>query len=260
MLKAYFDESGMHGDAKITGVGGFVAKTDAWVALEEKWLKLLERIRVETGKDIREFHACKCDAGEGEWFGIDRSIRDAYVIGFTDLVAQKDIFHSMSISIGVPGWEAFTTPEFREKFISPYHLCADQCFQQAYHVSKVLYGNAPVEIVYAAHEKHSPTLRDALSIYLSGDWFNNIKTVSYARPIDCIPLQTADLVSYESYRYWDNVQSGAVKRILFDRPPMVKLQNTGHFGLSGHYDGRALKILIKRHHSINRLYDPHPDV
>jgi hypothetical protein len=58
-------------------------------------------IRDETGKNITEFHAFECDAGNEKWFGIDRSIRDAYASGFTNLIARKDVFHSFGISVSV---------------------------------------------------------------------------------------------------------------------------------------------------------------
>ena len=260
VLRAYFDESGTHDDATVTGVAGCVADGNAWAELENKWAALLARIRDETGKKIAEFHAFKCDAGNEEWFGIDRSIRDAYAIGFTNLLARRDVFHSFAISVSVEGWNSLVTPEFKAKFISPYHLCAEQCFGQSLHLSKKVYSDAPIEIIYAAHEEYSSTLHSALAIYLNSQFGKSVKSIAFSRPNECIPLQTADLVSYEHYKYWKRQQSGVLQAIITDRPQMSKLEDTGHWALSGHYDGRALKILIKRHHSINRLYDPFPEV
>jgi hypothetical protein len=259
-LRAYFDESGLHGDATVTGVAGFVANLEAWTELEDRWAELLSRVRNETGKNITEFHAAMCDAGNDEWFGIDRSIRDAYAIGFTNLIAKKDVFHSLGISVSVKEWNALVTTEFKTRFISPYHLCAEQCFAQSLHISNIFYGKTHIELVYAAHEKYSPTLHSVFTIYLNGQFGNSVKSVAFARPSECIPLQAADLVSYEHYRYWKRLQSGDAQALSTDRPQMLKLEGTGHWGASGHYDGRALKILIKRHHSINRLYDPFPEV
>ena len=64
LLRAYFDESGLHGNSRVTGVSGFISDANSWVELEDKWTSLLTRIREDTGRDIREFHACVCDAGD----------------------------------------------------------------------------------------------------------------------------------------------------------------------------------------------------
>jgi hypothetical protein len=258
VLRAYFDESGLHGDATVTGVAGCVAHLDTWTDLETKWNGLLARIRNETGKNITEFHAFECDAGSENWFGIDRSIRNAYANGFINLIARKNVFYSFGISVSVKGWNALATPEFKTRFISPYHLCAELCFGQSLHLSKKIFESAPIEIVYAAREEYSHTLQSVLRIYLNGQFGKAVKSIAFARPSECIPLQTADLVSYEHYRYWKRMQSGVPDAIITDRPQMSKLEHTGHWALSGHYDGYALKLLIRQHHSINRLYDPFP--
>jgi hypothetical protein len=125
------------------------------------------------------------------------------------------------------------------------------------HLSKKIYESAPIEV---AHEECSSTLHSVLGIYLSGQLGKSVKSIVFTRLSECVPLQTADLVSYERYRYWQRIQSGVPKAIITDRPQMSKLEEIGHWALSGHYDGDALKILIKRHHSINRLYDPFPEV
>ena len=183
------------------------------------------------------------------------------MLAFTKLVAKRNVFHSISISIGLDGWHNIATPEFKNKFKTPYHLCAEQCFAQASHVSKVLYDGTHVAAVYAAHEEYSNSLQAALSVYTTGIVPSNVKTIAFSRPIECVPLQSADLVSYESYRYWDKIQCPRdIKDLLSDRISMIKLDEAGFFALSGHYDGHALKTLVKRFHSINCLYDPYPGI
>ena len=77
MLRAYFDESGTDPRQPVVAVGGLMASKAKWERIEAEWTAELGRFRGE-GFPISAFHATECEAGEGEFFGIAKEIRDTW--------------------------------------------------------------------------------------------------------------------------------------------------------------------------------------
>jgi Protein of unknown function (DUF3800) len=260
LLGAYFDESGMHGDARITGVGGFIGPAADWTELEEDWDALLSQVRAETGNDeIRQFHASVCNSGKAEWAGVKREARNAYLLKFVGLIEKRKLLRQINISIHTSTWDRLSTEPFKKRFVSPYQFCAEKCFSLASSASGRHYQGSPVAAVFSSHERHSKILHKILEIHIEGKLCGHVKSVSFSRPLDCTPLQTADIVSNESYKYWDRMLSGDPIAINSDRPAMIRLEELGHWEFAGCYDDFAFRTEVRRFHSMEVLPDPYPN-
>src|SRR3990172_7676335 len=87
LVRAYFDESGIHDESPIIAAGGLMATEKRWTALEADWLVELGRFKCE-GFPISAFHATECEIGAGEFFGIQKPIRDTFFARLAKVVEK----------------------------------------------------------------------------------------------------------------------------------------------------------------------------
>jgi hypothetical protein len=256
-LRAYFDESGTHSDAGVTGVAGFIGPAEEWTKLEEEWEEELERFAKDTGHNIKDFHAYECEHGQEFWFGIDRSIREAYYQRLARVLVKHTQLMGISFSIENDQWNAFATPEFMDRYSSPYQLCAESCFQQVASYSTNRAAGSAVALVFAEHSTYSKHIQEAFSYYMSNKVWSHINSFTTASPKDCTPLQAADMLSYESYRYWGEISKGNMGNMT-DRPAWRILADAGHFETSACYGGQGLMNAVNRFHFNQKLGRPYP--
>jgi hypothetical protein len=258
LLRAYFDESGTHGDARVTGVAGFIGPAEEWTQLEDKWQEELARFAKDTGHDIKDFHAYECENGQEYWFGIDRSIREAYYQRLARVLVQYNKIMGVSFSIENDQWNAYASPEFKDRYRSPYQLCAESCFQQVASYSTNRAAGSTVALVFAEHPTYSKNIEEVFSYYMSNKVWSNIKSFTTSSPKDCTPLQSADMMSYESYRYWDEIGGKRNMGNMTDRPAWKILADAGHFQSSACYGGLGLMNAVRRFHFNEKLGLPYP--
>lgn len=70
-MKAYFDESGKHKQAEVLTMAGIVASKSSWEKLQNRWMKTLHRLKVET-----PFHASDCATGTKKFKGLKLEHRE----------------------------------------------------------------------------------------------------------------------------------------------------------------------------------------
>jgi len=88
LLKAYFDESGIHADATVTGMAGYLGSNEAWEGIEKEWLAELAMFE---DKGVRTFHMTDCIAGTGEFAGVDTFFRMALIKRLSEVLSRADI-------------------------------------------------------------------------------------------------------------------------------------------------------------------------
>jgi hypothetical protein len=268
LLRAYFDESGVHGRARVTGVAGFIGTAASWEYVEENWLAELSRFppdqlsRFRTPQDaIRAFHAVDCEQGEGEFWDIARPIREAFNVRLAHILANapeglrvKGIWSAVE----TPSWSDFTTQEFRDRYATPYQLCAEHCFQQVANWSRTYADSAPVALVFAETGSLTKNIKEIFSYYQENKSWAHIKTFATASPVDCIPLQSADMLSYESYREWDGRFDKAGIEILQSKPALNILARANHLQFGGCFGDEGMRNAVNRFHRAEGLPEPYP--
>lgn len=255
LLRAYFDESGTHGGSKVTGVAGFVGPEAEWTALESEWESELARFSDITGKPITELHAYDCVNGQDFWFGIDRAIREAYYLRLAPVLVKYKRLRGIAISVEVDDWDNQTTPEFRRRFDSPYQLCAEHCFQQLVSYTKNKANGSQSALLFAEHPKYTGRIEGIFRHYMSNKAWADVKTLAFASPKDCTPLQCSDMMSYEAYRYWERIERGDLS-FAHDRDAFKVLADAGHFSWSACYGGLGLRNAVAKYHFNEGLAPP----
>ena len=256
LLHAYFDESGTHGGAGVTGVAGFIGPAEEWAKLENQWEEELARFAKDTGHNIKDFHAYECENGQEFWFGIDRSIREAYYQRLARVLIEYNQLKGFSYSVENDQWDVCTSPEFKDRYRSPYQLCAESCFQQVASYSTNRAAGSAVTLVFAEHPTYSQHLEEVFSNYMSNNVWSHIKSFTTSSPKDCTPLQSADMMSYELYRYWNEIEKGNLGNMT-DRPAWGILADAGHFDSSACYGASGLMSAVNKFHFNQQLRLPY---
>ena len=205
LLRAYFDESGVHGPAKITGVAGYIGPAEEWDALQSEWDSELLRFTQDSGHIIEAFHAYDCENGQEFWFGIQKEIREAYYLKLAQVIAKYSRIVGVGILVENNSWNRIASAEFKERFKSPYQMCAEMCLQQVAGYSQNRAKNTPVSLIFAEHPMYTDHIDEVFRIYMRNKLWANVNSLSFSSPRQCSPLQCADMLSYEGYRYWNEI-------------------------------------------------------
>ncbi len=194
VLKAYMDESGTHAGSPVVTVGLYVSKPRIWQAWTKDWNA--------TKRPIKVYHAVDAHNRTGEFKGMDRPTRNAFVAKLLPVLARHPI---MGIAVGI-NMTAFHKamkphPELRAMFGTPYAAC----FQWT------------VQLLLQMMDQHRDTQRVAFFHECNDEEENAKAAFSYVktqrnlsnRPIsltfggknDYVPLQAADTLAYEANHY-----------------------------------------------------------
>jgi uncharacterized protein DUF3800 len=257
LLRAFFDESGTHDCARITGVCGYIGPASQWDALQCEWESELLRFSNDSGHIIDAFHAYDCENGQDFWFGLQREIREAYYQKLASVIAKYQNIVGIAFLIDKKSWDDIATPEFKEKYKSPYQMCAEMCFQQIAAYSKHRAKNTPVSLVFAEHPKYTDHVSEVFNVYMNNKLWANVNALAFSSPRQCSPLQCADMISYEAYRWWHEIGKGNFATMK-DRAAWEILAQAGHFATAGCFEGLGLKNVVRAFHSSSRLRDPYP--
>jgi hypothetical protein len=202
LLSGYFDESGTHGDAEVTVIGGYVASDADWATLETQWREALADLQ------LSHIHVSELRAGKAEFskvVGIAESILKRF-----GKIVEKSPISPISIAIQARAWEAATTPHFRKSFPKPYDLCFSQTMRN---IRAWLKRNAPDQrcaLVFATqneYEERNRATLDAWKRYGATQLGPLAFELAKCQPA----LQPADMLSNEVYAAWGSVTSGQAR-------------------------------------------------
>jgi len=196
-FEAYFDESGTHKGSPIMVVGGAMARHSSWVAICAKWESVLKKY------NIQYFHATDVNNRRRQFKEWDDKRSVAF---YTKLlkILQEETLLTIGIAIELSTYEKVLS-EFRGMTISPYQFCLKGC---AYTVSSIATHKKymqPVSVVFEKGQKRNP--RNLIDI----NWLcenendkgkSKINKISFADKKEATPLQVADLLSYEFFRFY----------------------------------------------------------
>ena len=127
MLQAYFDESGIHKDAAVTMIAGYVATVEVWTAVEARWASELGKL---SRYGVSWFHMVDCLHGKKPFRLIDEKRRRELIDALSGILEQAEV-HAVWAGVNTAQWDLITTEEFRERYPKPYDLCFDEIVVRA---------------------------------------------------------------------------------------------------------------------------------
>jgi hypothetical protein len=197
MLVAYFDESGTTDRDDVALIGGLVADLEYWRELEAPWKAILNRFGIGC------YHAVDCEHRNGEFEPSERPIREAITVGLTNELCKVP-FQGFVSAVYREDYR-FSPAEIRRRTMNdPLYLAFELCLQQISSYSISFADSEKIDLIFARHNDYQENERAIHTNYLrqASTWGRGIGSIEFGDPAESVPLQAADLISYESYRYY----------------------------------------------------------
>ena len=197
VLFAYFDESGTDCLLGHTVISGFVGSSQAWGTIQGPWREELARV------GAWPFHCVECVWRNKAYSHFkDRQQSLDHLNAMAAIVAPHDVIPVAASFSG--NWEqavAKHEDDFGTRFPSAYSFCFEAVVEQLNRYSERFWNSEPIAMIFSEQDQYSSR---AIEVYAhfkhNGEW-QNIIHCGYADPRSVVPLQVADMISWETRRY-----------------------------------------------------------
>lgn len=235
LLEAYFDESGMHGQARAMVVAGAVGLPDQWRFVEGEWSRHLGALGLES------FHMSPCQRGKGAFGGFSLEQRSGLIISLARALVEGGVT-IVGSAVVIADWTAMDAPTVRERFAKPYNLAFEHCIQQINSWSADHADGESVALVFAQHQEFAKRSAEVGVAYeASKEHGSQVGSITFVDARVFGMAQAADMIAYETYK-WAEQMIDANESL---RPVMGALGATGRMK-GGLYDAEALATLGRR--------------
>ena len=201
MLTYYCDESyasdPQQGRKGIFVVGGFLAEEKTWTKIERRWAACNKR------HGVSQYHATEVNGRRGEFKGWTDAQRNKYSKKLLEILKdQENKLCGVSIGINRKDYERLVSESGRAKWGTAYTAAFKTCVAWI----AQLMGNFPPDCKFSVVMARSQFQKEALDAFdILKDkthWPPHVRLGSYALddPSQVVPLQAADLISYETFR------------------------------------------------------------
>jgi hypothetical protein len=197
LLRAYIDEFDDYTSAecKAFGMAGLVGPIHEWHKLQCKWEDALDCC------GVKHFHATDLQALEGEYRGWTAAQRERLISLLVKTVQEQlPNFRLLGSANAMSSYRYL--PEYRRRFLkNPYFLGAVSIMSDGSRFAHFDFADKPVEFIFAQKSRRAGFLTQAYDDVLRTRWGHLCAGFSRADHRLVSPIQTADLVAYESKKY-----------------------------------------------------------
>jgi hypothetical protein len=228
MITAYFDDSGTHGvRADIVLVAGIFGTEARMENLDRNWKRHLDAPLCGRKEPIKRFHAYDCDNSIGEFERWTRTETDYFRHQLRTVIFESEVA-AYGMAVSRKDWDDLIVGDLRSVLGDPERFSINQCF-----VKSLAWAQANTfdpHMTYVFDNRPSPVQRYAGTVY---DAFSRhlqppptLVGYSFLSSMQIRPLQAADLVAWELYRYANDIlknglNTPASKEILHLRTNML---------------------------------------
>lgn len=211
-FEAFCDESGIHSGSTVVMVGGVLAERAEWHSIMEGWDRNLH----ECGVNV--FHASDLANSAKLYRGWGEAQRIKLLSGLMDVLSSHDLFF---LAVGVEtGQYRRIVAEYPSITFGAYDFCCNACLGEIVgHAGKT--GKVPVSVTFEAGNKfggtHTNRIMQHQLMYAQIREDTGLAAVTHANKAIVRPLEVADCLAYESYRYESDRAKGS------NRPPRIPL-------------------------------------
>jgi uncharacterized protein DUF3800 len=235
LLRAYFDETGIHDGSPMTVICGVVAPLSKWDSFDADWKKQLEV------PGVPHFHAIDCEHADGVFQGIQRPLRDSLFWGLADVIGRHGI-HVVNAGISAKDWKNY--PIIQERFGSPFHLCFTYILQQLSKWSNEHANGEKLCLSFSQQNQYKDKAQRIFEAYISST-HEGVGLVSLQfSDMKLFPgLQAADLVCYETFK---NQEAGHTQKEQVQRIGMKRLLEGDIKFISSEFSPSSLTKVIEK--------------
>jgi nitrogen regulatory protein PII-like uncharacterized protein len=202
MMTAYFDDSGTHRESEIAVAACFVSDVRSWANFESEWVSVLDEAGIRhCGFHMAEFVAHKPP--------FDQWNKEQYqeIIESLINVINKNVHAGLATAVVKADYDSFVIGKLREKLgTNHYTFAVQSCLayieewrnrtglrQLIRYVFDFEHGKAKHEI--------ANLFNDIIARKLAFNFGIEPEGFSFERREQIIPLQAADILAWEAYRY-----------------------------------------------------------
>lgn len=255
-LTAYFDASGTEPDRPVWAIGGWIAEVDQWTQLKKDWRRMLDEapFRPDVKYEDRIFHAAELESIVGRYSGWTKDekqefqnraygiIEDYQLVPVASAVVKGD-FEALKIR-----FERFPHGHGGNYFLHTFH----DVMKNVHNWLDTQRWEVNVHYIFESGQLGDGAIQDELrrisndpierKLYRLRDW-------SFAGK-ELLPLQTADVWAYESYKQMVNRNlSGSLRDV---RYPYRRLARSDFEKYQTYYNRENLLELLKTYRELEQ--------
>jgi hypothetical protein len=236
LLRAYFDESGIHGRPGVTVIGGFIGSDAAWGATERRWQEILGNY------GIKCFHMTDAVSQVGEFKSTPSWMVHDICNSLATTLRESDL-HPVWSAIDANVWSAATTPEFRVVYPKPYDLCFLLVLDQLESWKRITRNYGNTAMVFATQNEYESRSHETLATWQR---YRKKKggSLTFKLAAEIPAFQAADMLVHELYVSLKSLDIAAGREGKITLTPL--LQTIGSKGLEsgGFVTKEALKLRV----------------
>lgn len=196
-LNAYFDDSGTHESSDAIVVAGYISTAEQWSSFNDEWLAALAEW------DLAFFHMTDFATGAGQyalWTDLQKRDRFARLA----LIIRRHTLASISAGFLRKAYNQTFDKQTKRYIGGPYTLATTMCFLDAAERLNPLYPSARIAYVFEDGSKGKGNVLSLFDMNKSNDDnrdYLKLLSIGFKDKRDFPPLQAADILAYEQYRY-----------------------------------------------------------
>lgn len=249
VLKAYFDDSSSHDQAKVISLAGFIGDMEMWKQFDDHWKPLLI---APDNTSISEYKTYDCVHGFNEFSPPRWSFADRLALTgkLVDVLVDTNALAIGSSVVREHFDPLLQSDWFRHKAPHAYYLCFQYCIQAAVNWTRRYNAHSgldeKVALVFDVQTTFARVMADLYLDYERSEiWGDRLVSVSFASSKDFCPLQAADLLAYGTYDLTMRRYYPELKRTDFPVGPVFdRMMDEGIARAGGVYDDEALHGLV----------------
>jgi Protein of unknown function (DUF3800) len=195
VLRAYFDESGIHAGSKATAIAGFVGEADAFDETEARWLSACR----SEGLDF--FHYSHMMNRRRPFEHFDEDKRRRLLTKLSSILSEAAPYLKVVGSAYVGIWDKAPVPELAERYPSAYSFCFETLMEMLHSHAMKEFGGQRIVPIFAYQHEYEPRIREMDNIFHETGSWPYMGPVGFDEPSNRPALQMADMVLYEAYQY-----------------------------------------------------------
>lgn len=204
VLRAYFDESGLHENPGVFTIAGYVAPEEEWDKnFSPKWREMLGKPDIKP--PLEYFRAADVEGlGSKRFRAITQRERDHLKVDAVNIVVNSGVLGIASAVI-MDSYNKFVIGKVREIVGDQYLLCFQHVITEVVNLSRAFLGEDPNEKIAFIFDRHPRWDILAREMYQKmvdkEEWINRYRlgTITFGDKKQFTPLQAADHLAYETY-------------------------------------------------------------
>jgi hypothetical protein len=205
MLQAYFDETGTHGDSRVTAIAGYVGTVDEWTHVENQWQEILEPY---ASLGLTWWHHKDYRGQRGQFAGIGSGVADRILNALVRVISESEL-QVIWAGVDAEAFSAVMPAKWREQRApKPYDFCFYWIMRQLSLWSSKCQYTGRTGMVFAVQDEYNARSERALASWQSGGVLQHLGPIGFDYPQFLPALQPADILGNEMYRLLEQHQNG----------------------------------------------------